>query len=127
MNVDDNSLVGRCKEMEELDIEVGRKLKKLREQHGYTMRDVGERTGINYSYVGKIEKGKIPSLSTLKRLCSLYGITVSSLFGDEIETPKELKKIGVEWITFINNMEKKELSPKDIENIMEALRSLKKL
>ncbi|MBN8200522.1 helix-turn-helix domain-containing protein [Bacillus sp. NTK034] len=113
--------------MEELDIEVGLKLKKLREEKGYSMREVGERIGIDHSYVGKIEKGKIPSLNTLKRLCNLYDISVSSLFGDEVEKPKPLKDIGVEWMTFIDKMEKRELSPKEIEDIMEALKALKKL
>jgi transcriptional regulator with XRE-family HTH domain len=113
--------------MEDLDKEIGLKLKKLREQLGLSMREVGERVGIDHSYVGKIEKGKIPSLDKLKKLCNLYGISVSSLFGDEVEVQQELRDIGVEWITFASEMKKKKLTPDEIKNVIEFLKTIKKL
>lgn len=112
--------------MDKLDVEIGEKLKHLREQLGLSMRDVSERIGIDHSYVGKIEKGKIPSLDKLKKLCSLYGVSVSSLFGDEVEIPRELREIGVEWITFAQDMKKKKLSPDEIKGIIEALKTINK-
>lgn len=113
--------------MEELDKKIGEKLKTLREKLGFTMREVAQRTNIDHSYVGKIEKGQIPTLDKLKKFCDLYGITVSSLFGEEVPVPEEMKTIGVEWITFAEEMKKQNLTPDEIKNIMAFLKTMKKL
>lgn len=111
--------------MEKLDREIGEKLRKLRNDR--PMREVAEQIGIDHSYIGKIEKGKIPSLNTLRKLCDFYGVTVSSLFGDELVVPDELKEIGVEWISFAKEMEKKELTPEEIKAVIDAFKAIKKL
>ncbi len=111
----------------ELDKQIGDKLREFREKKRFTMREVAEMIKIDYSYISKIEKGKIPSLDKLNKLCDLYGISVASLFGEEVETPKELNEIGVGWISFAKEMEKKNVTPEEIKNIMEALKLMKKL
>jgi transcriptional regulator with XRE-family HTH domain len=113
--------------MEKLDQEIGEKLKKLREKKSLSMREVAKRIDIDHSYIGKIEKGKIPSLNTLRKLCDIYGVTISSLFGDEVIVPVELKEIGVEWISFAEEMENKELTPDEIKAVLEAFKTIKKL
>lgn len=113
--------------MEKLDKQIGEKLRDIRERKGFTMRQVAEIIDIDYSYISKIEKGKIPSLDKLNKLCDLYGISVASLFGEEVKTPKELEEIGVEWITFAKEMEKKDISPEEIKQIMTALKLMNKL
>lgn len=113
--------------MEQLDLEVGLKLKKLREEMGLTLREAGKRIGIDHSYISKIEKGKMPSLEKLKKLCSLYGVSVSSLFGEEVEMPEELKKLGVDWIRTAQNMSEKGLTPEEVEKMVEIVRALKNL
>jgi len=110
--------------MEELDKKIGQKLKKVREKLGYTMREVGERTGINFTYISKIEKGQIPSLDKLNKLCNLYNIDIKSLFGDEVEIPAELRDLGVEWITFAKEMERENLTPDEIKSIINVIKSL---
>jgi transcriptional regulator with XRE-family HTH domain len=110
--------------MEELDIKIGHKLKKVREDLGYTMREVGERTGIHFTYIGKIEKGQIPSLDKLNKLCELYKINITSLFGEEIEIPGELRELGIEWITFAKEMKRENLTPEEIKNIVSVIKSL---
>jgi transcriptional regulator with XRE-family HTH domain len=113
--------------MDKLDQKIGEKLRKLRDQKSLTMRQVSELINIDYSYISKIENGKIPSLEKLHKLCNLYGISVSSLFGDEIEIPQDLKDIGVKWITFNQEMEKRKLTPEEIKNILDALKIVNKL
>lgn len=110
--------------MEELDKKIGNKLKQLREQKEYTMREVAERTGIHYTYVGKIEKGQIPSLDKLNKLCDLYGISIQSLFGEEVEVPIELRNLGVEWVTFAKEMQRENLSPDEIKNLVTFIKSM---
>lgn len=122
------NLVQRGSEyMENLDVEIGTKLKKLREQLNLTTREVGSRIDIDQSYVSKIEKGRIPSLTILKKLCDLYGVEVADIFGDKVTVPKELQEIGVKWMAFNKEMEKKKLSPEDVTNILEALKNINKL
>jgi transcriptional regulator with XRE-family HTH domain len=113
--------------MEELDVEIGQKLKKLREEHGYSMRDVATKIGIDHSYIGKIEKGKFPSLDKLKKLCEVYGVTVQSLIGQEVAVPDELKELGVKWITLSNHLVEKGLSVEDLLKYTDVIKSLKNL
>jgi transcriptional regulator with XRE-family HTH domain len=113
--------------MEELDIEIGLKLKKLREDLGISQREVARRIDMDNSYLAKIEKGKMPSLEKLKKICALYGITIQSLFGEEIEVPNILKELGVGWITHAKKMKEKNLTPEDVEKMVEVIRSLKNI
>jgi len=114
--------------MEGLTKEVGEKLKHLREQKGYSLRDVSERTGIHFTYISKLEKGQHKAnLEMIEKLCNFYDVTISSLFGDGVDVPSELKDIGVEWITFANDMKKKDLSPDEIRKIVEFANFMKNL
>jgi transcriptional regulator with XRE-family HTH domain len=113
--------------MEELDIEIGLKLKKLREQLELSQREVARRIDVNHSYIAKIEKGQMPSLEKLKRLCSLYGVSVQSLFGDEVDVPDILKELGVEWAAHAKKMKEKKLTPEEVEKMVEIIRTLKNL
>jgi transcriptional regulator with XRE-family HTH domain len=110
--------------MEDLDKKIGHKLKKVREELGFTMRDVGEKTGIHFSYIGKIEKGQIPSLDKLNKLCELYKINIKSLFGEEIDLPEELRELGVEWVSFAKEMKRENLTPDEIKSIVNVIKSL---
>jgi transcriptional regulator with XRE-family HTH domain len=113
--------------MEALDKQIGEKLKKLRESKNLTQREAAEKIGIDYSYISKIENGKIPSLAKLNKLCELYGVKVSTLFGDEVEPDDGLKKLGVEWVAFAKDMNEKQLTPDEIKQIINTLKVLKKL
>jgi transcriptional regulator with XRE-family HTH domain len=105
--------------------EIGKKLKELREKKGYSMRFVGEALGLDYSYIGKIEKGNLPSLKVLKELVELYGTTLSELFGEPQPIPKELKEIGVEWISFAKEMKEKELTPEEVKRYVDIINEFK--
>jgi len=107
-----------------IDKEVGEKLRALRNARGYSQKEVELLVGIDRSYISKIEGGMIPSLKLLKDLCELYGTNVASLFGEEQELPAELKDIGVEWISLAKNMKEKDITPEQLENIVEFVKKL---
>ncbi|MCL6587805.1 MAG: helix-turn-helix transcriptional regulator [Anoxybacillus sp.] len=111
--------------MMSLEKEVGEKLKKLREKKGYTMRYVGEKLGMDYSYISKIEKGHLPSIKVLKEIAELYGATLSDLFGESQQVPDELKEIGVEWIFFAKEMKEKQLTPDEVRRYIEVINEFK--
>ncbi|MDP4087113.1 MAG: helix-turn-helix transcriptional regulator [Bacillota bacterium] len=113
--------------MEKLDKEIGAKLKKIREDKGLTVRDVAEQIDVHFTYVSKIENGKVPSLEKLNKLCDLYGIKISSLFGKEIEPDDCLKSLGVDWISVREDIEENDYSPEQVKKALEILRLTKKL
>ena len=66
--------------VEQLVINVGRKIRDLREQWGLTLRQLGERTDVSASTIQKIEKNQIsPSLGTVLRIAKGLEVTIESL------------------------------------------------
>lgn len=113
--------------LKELDIEIGEKLKTIRERLDLSIREAARRINMDHSYLAKIEKGKIPSLEKLKQICDTYGIPIQSLFGKEVKTPNKLKDIGVEWIAFVEGMKEREFTPEEVEKMVRVVDAFKKL
>jgi len=59
-------------------IDVGRAIKKLRERNGMTQGDIARATGLERSYVSRLEGGKInyPRLKTVYKLAHALGVSV---------------------------------------------------
>ncbi len=111
-------------------VKIGEKLSKARKEKGYNLRDAGKLTGLDFSYISKIEKGKVenPSLKTYEKLCNLYGISETYLFGGvEVELPEELKDLDIDWITLPKDMEKEELTAEDIRKYAHIIKEMKKM
>jgi len=59
-------------------------LKQWRERRGWSLRQLGERSGVSFANISNIEAGKLdPRLSTLERLARALGISVRDLFPTE--------------------------------------------
>jgi transcriptional regulator with XRE-family HTH domain len=59
---------------------LGARLRATRKRQGYTLADVGERTGLSVSFLSDIERGRTrPSLDTLEKLATCYQLTISDL------------------------------------------------
>lgn len=55
-------------------------VRRLRETRGWSQERLAERSDLNRSYVGELERGEaIPSLATIAKLASAFGLTPSSL------------------------------------------------
>lgn len=77
---------------------IGQRLRKLREMRGLTQKGLAAKIqgGIDYSYIGKIERGEqLPSLKVLRRIAETLDVPLSLFFQEEepILLPKELRKI----------------------------------
>lgn len=106
---------------------ISKKIREARVKKGLTLEELGEKINFNYSNLSKIERGvRSPTLELLEKLAEFYEVPLSYFFGEEIEVPDPLKKIGVEWVTFAEEMEEKEITPDDIKAIMEILNKIKK-
>ncbi|MEH7354816.1 helix-turn-helix transcriptional regulator [Neobacillus drentensis] len=53
-------------------MDIGNRIKKLRERHGLTLEEIGEKVHFNYSNLSKIERGvRKPTLELLEQLSEL--------------------------------------------------------
>jgi transcriptional regulator with XRE-family HTH domain len=58
----------------------GTTVRQLREQRGWTQELLAERSDLNRSYVGELERGQaIPSLLTINKLSLALGVSLSNL------------------------------------------------
>lgn len=55
----------------ELNVQVGKLLKKLRKERGVTLQRLGEVTGSNPTYLSKVENGRLPSTPNSKTLIAI--------------------------------------------------------
>ena len=108
-----------------MDLEkIGRRLKEARKEKGYSLRTVGDLLRVDYSYLGKIENGKVknPSLNNIEKLCKLYGISEASLFGEPITVPNELNEDELEWISFLK---KEGITQKEMKEYIKIVKRLR--
>jgi len=58
------------------------KLKEYREQRGWSLRQLGQYSGVHYVTLARLEAGKYdPRLSTLLKLCETFHVTIGELLG----------------------------------------------
>lgn len=62
----------------------GRRLRLLREEEGWTLRDLAERTGLSVSLISQLERGVTsPSLQSVRRLAEALSVSIFQLLADE--------------------------------------------
>ncbi len=63
---------------------IGTRLRKLREEHKFSMRELSRRAGVSASLISDVERGRVePSISVLKRLASALDVTITYFFTEE--------------------------------------------
>ncbi len=68
----------------------GRPIRRLREQHGLSLRQASSRTGLSISFLSSLERGVSgASVATLQRLTAAYGTTMLELFGGDGAEPRQ--------------------------------------
>ena len=71
---------------EAASVDIGIKLKELREQRNISMRALAAQSGLSANALSMIERGKTsPSVSTLYKLADALGISITAFFGIEPE------------------------------------------
>ncbi|WP_447579932.1 helix-turn-helix domain-containing protein [Acinetobacter baumannii] len=104
---------------------VGKKIRELRVKNGHTLEQLGSKLNFNYSNLSKIEREvRTPSVELLKEIAEIYDVPLSYFFGNEQEIPEELKKVGVEWITFAEEMEERNITPDEIKAILDIVKKV---
>jgi transcriptional regulator with XRE-family HTH domain len=66
---------------------LGRRIRTLRTQNGWTQEELGDRADINYKFLGEIERGQQnPSFGILTKIASALRVELPELFRFEHET-----------------------------------------
>lgn len=74
-------------------MQVGTRLRQIRQTHKQTLADVGAATDLSISYLSKIERNRAePTLTALNRLANHFEITVSD-FLNETDEPNRINSI----------------------------------
>jgi len=69
--------------MDPADARLATRLAELRTEHGWSLGELAERSGVSRSTLSRAERGEIsPTASMLNRLCSVYGRTMSQLLSE---------------------------------------------
>jgi transcriptional regulator with XRE-family HTH domain len=68
------------------DIEVGLRIRMLRQRKGLSLRDLAELSGLSTNAISRIERGvNSPTVASLRRLATGLGVSVVDIFKDETE------------------------------------------
>ena len=116
-----------------LQIEIGKRLKRLRMDKCFTQKGLAAKVkgGVDYTYIGKIERGKqLPSLKVLLSICETLSVPINYFIGDEPDTIVYVN--GAAELGFLVRDEKgrellktlKLLQPRDIPLVMEIAKIL---
>ncbi|MGZ7119963.1 MAG: helix-turn-helix domain-containing protein, partial [Methanobacterium sp.] len=80
----------------ELQKEIGLKIKTLRTEKKLSMRELGEKIGVSHAHISKLEKGiNGPSVDLLEKIAQCFDIDISYFFskveeGDEVMYERDL-------------------------------------
>lgn len=108
---------------------IGEKLKILRQERNLTLRALGEKLGIDYSYLGKVERGKAnPSMQLLEDIATFFNVPTGSLFeltDDERDFMSDLELTDDELMDKYNlTIDGKKVSKEKLKQMLAIIRAL---
>ena len=69
---------------------LGKKLRQIRQEKGYTQQTLAEKAGIGNVYLGEIERGlKMPSLNSFIRIIEALDVSADSILRGDLTSGKE--------------------------------------
>jgi transcriptional regulator with XRE-family HTH domain len=108
---------------------IRKRVRDLRIQRGLELKQVAEKIGYDQSNLSKIERGDryLVPVDMLIKLSKLYNVHLMYFFADFAEDPEELHSLGDKWISLINMLKDQNLTPEQVEQIIDTVTALKKL
>lgn len=114
-------------DLKALYMEIGERIKKLREARGLSQKEVASMIKMDQSQYSKLEKDKTdPSVSTLAKVAKALGAQLSELFADDLlRDVNSYDKSVMEKISLIDSLDEDE--QKSLFKIIDGLSSKKKM
>ncbi|GGJ55218.1 helix-turn-helix domain-containing protein [Streptomyces brasiliensis] len=76
---------------EPVDVRLGTRLAELRAEHGWSLGELAERSGVSRSTLSRAERAEVsPTAALLGRMCTVYGRTMSQLLSEVESAPAPL-------------------------------------
>lgn len=97
-----------------VDTRLGARLAELRSEHGWSLGELAERTGISRSTLSRAERAEISATaSLLNRLCHVYGRTMSQLLSEVESEPALLVRAAEQpvWEDRASGFVRRSVSP----------------
>jgi len=72
----------------------GQRLKQLRREAGVTQRELAQKTGLDFSYISKLENDRNPppAADTIVRICDALGVPAERLLALKGRLPSEIQE-----------------------------------
>jgi len=112
------------------DLTFGARLKELRQNRGFTQRELSERAGIDYTYLSKLENDRLsytPSIKTLQALAKALEVDELTVMDWAGKIPEVLQSFArnEDAMQFFRRIADKERSPADWRQLTRLLDSQK--
>jgi transcriptional regulator with XRE-family HTH domain len=100
-------------------VDVGDRLRAIRQLRRKTLREVAERAGLSESFLSQVERGRTSvSISSLQRIAAALGIEVSDVFApDGGGTPRVVHRRERALVSFGSEARKALLTPKPFHSV----------
>ncbi len=111
-----------------MEITFGAMLRTLRRQAGLSQRELARRARLDFSYISKVENGRLPppAADTIVLLCSILGVPADDLLAATHKLPTDVEeKISASAIAQAFLREAQSLTDDQWQQLTQALRQLK--
>ncbi|WP_190084680.1 helix-turn-helix domain-containing protein [Streptomyces longisporoflavus] len=101
-------------EHDDVDERLAVRLAGLRAEHGWSLGDLADRSGVSRSTLSRAERAEIsPTASLLNRLCAVYGRTMSQLLSEVEAEPAQLVRAAEQsvWTDEASGFVRRSVSP----------------
>jgi len=99
-------------------VELGERLRAIRQLRRKTLKDVAGAAGISESFLSQLERGRTnATIATLQRLATALGIDVSDLFGSVAARPRVLRREALDFVSWGELGRKALLTPKPFHSL----------
>lgn len=73
----------------------GHELRELRRSKGISQRDLAKKVGVDFSYISKVENGRLPppAADTIVRICSILEVPPDKLLALTGKVPSEIRNV----------------------------------
>lgn len=105
----------------------GEYLRDSRKRAGLTLRDLAQRAGIDFTYLSKIENGRVPppAESTVRTLAAQLGVDADDLIARARKMPPDLKQLvqagSLEKTVLLRRIAQTPLSPERVQRMLRLL------
>ena len=99
-------------------VELGERLRAIRQLRRKTLKDVAGAAGISESFLSQLERGRTnATIATLQRLATALGIEVSDLFSTGSSRPRVIRRDAREFVAWGSQGRKALLTPKPFHSL----------